>query len=364
MNIFEYIKNELDTSEVKKIMKELGSDFKEDNKGNLKFKTICHGGDSYKLYYFIDSKLFRCFTECQKNYSLIDLVGEVKGFELKESINFIKKVLDIEDRGVTSKIGFNNKNLISDWVYLNKYDKDKKHNIFEGYEKYNEKILGLFKKELYYDWYEEEIYNSAIEKFNIRLDIVNERIIIPHYDIYNNLIGIRVRNLDEDSVGSGFKYMPMIYNKKIYSHQLQFNLYGLNKNVESIKKTSKIMIFESEKSVLRCNSYYGDLNFTVACCGSNISEYQRDLVVQLGVREVFLAFDKEYKSHESEKAIEYAEKIKQKALMFSPYCTVYVLWDSFNVLDEKDSPVDKGKEIMEFLMKNKIEIKTLEDTKL
>ena len=43
---------------------------------------------------------------------------------------------------------------------------------------------------------------------------------------------------------------------------------------------------------------------------------------------------------------------------FTPYCQVYILWDDANLLDHKDSPCDKGKEILEVLMKHKYEIKT------
>ena len=43
---------------------------------------------------------------------------------------------------------------------------------------------------------------------------------------------------------------------------------------------------------------------------------------------------------------------------FTPYCQVYILCDDANLLDHKDSPCDKGKEILEVLMKHKYEKKT------
>ena len=30
-------------------------------------RTICHGGDSHKLYYYDNTKLFRCYTQCEND---------------------------------------------------------------------------------------------------------------------------------------------------------------------------------------------------------------------------------------------------------------------------------------------------------
>lgn len=48
------------------------------------------------------------------------------------------------------------------------------------------------------------------------------------------------------------------------------------------------------------------------------------------------------------------------AAKFTPFMRVYVLWDTKGLLDFKDSPADKGKEVLEELMSNKIEIGTRE----
>lgn len=125
------------------------------------------------------------------------------------------------------------------------------------------------------------------------------------------------------------------------------------------------MIFESEKSVLKCQDFYGESNFTCAVCSSNISNFHRDILLSLGVEEVFIALDKYRppKEHETEekyqeKLVEYQKKILKLAAKFTPYVRVYVLWDYEGLLDYKDSPADKGKETLEELMRRKIEIGT------
>ncbi|MFE4303328.1 hypothetical protein ACFRI5_14860, partial [Bacillus velezensis] len=60
------------------------------------------------------------------------------------------------------------------------------------------------------------------------------------------------------------------------------------------------------------------------------------------------------------KLLEYQKKILKLAAKFTPYVRVYVLWDFENMLDYKDSPADKGKDVLEELMRRKIEINTNE----
>lgn len=114
-----------------------------------------------------------------------------------------------------------------------------------------------------------------------------------------------------------------------------------------------------EKAVLQSESFYGSNNFTVAVCGSNISTIQRDLILGLNVREVFIAFDKEFHEAYSDESDNYAERILRLAGMFTPYVTTYVLWDTEGLLGYKDSPTDRGQEVLEKLMKGKFEVETI-----
>ena len=90
----------------------------------------------------------------------------------------------------------------------------------------------------------------------------------------------------------------------------------------------------------------------------SISPQQRNMILSLQPKEIFLGFDKQFKETNSNDAYKFAEKLLKIALPFTPYCQVYILWDDADLLDYKDSPCDKGKEILETLMKHKYEIKT------
>ena len=59
-------------------------------------KTICHnptGFGSYKLYYYENTKLFKCYTDCSATFDIYELVqkvknvnGEMKNYYTKEGI--------------------------------------------------------------------------------------------------------------------------------------------------------------------------------------------------------------------------------------------------------------------------------------
>jgi len=352
------IKEMLTEENIITLLKELGSETHlTDRQNNLIFKTVCHGGNSYKLYYYVESKIFKCYTQCNDgSFDVFGLVMKTKGISFQESLIYICRLFDFKIFGE----GFSTTNkLTSDWDIIEKYNFLKLKEDVEKVEHplYDENILNYFTQGLHETWVADGIDHTAGAKFGIRCDnAVNNRIIIPHRDITGNLIGIRVRNLETRMVESGVKYMPLILQEKIYTHSIGSNLYGIYENLESIKKYGKIVLFEAEKSVLQCETFYPNNSFAVATCGSSITTAQREIILSLGIKEVFIAFDKQYQEVGSEEEIKYAKKIRSLAQKFSPYLTTYVLWDNLGDIGYKDSPSDKGRDILEKIMKNKFEI--------
>ena len=81
-------------------------------------------------------------------------------------------------------------------------------------------------------------------------------------------------------------YRPIFVNGIIYKHPLGLNLYNFHHSKENIALIKKAIIFESEKSCLQYQSYFGiDNDITVACCGSNISSQQIQMLLNLNVEE-------------------------------------------------------------------------------
>ena len=209
------------------------------------------------------------------------------------------------------------------------------------------------------EWIEEGININCMKKYDIKYSTLSQSIIIPHYDINNNLIGIRQRNtLDENIINFG-KYTPYSICGEMYNHKLNNNFYGIHMNKETIKRKRKVLLVESEKSVLQSASLFGiNNNFTLALCGcSKLSEYQLNLLLDLNVNEVIIGLDRQYEEVGSEEYKKWLNHIRKNFINpLLPYFKINVLWDTENLLDYKDSPTDKGKETLLKLMKNKIYI--------
>ena len=190
----------------------------------------------------------------------------------------------------------------------------------------------------------------------IRYDPVNGGILIPHYDANDRMIGIRIRTLVKENEVWG-KYRPWKNSEDghLYNHPLGFNLYGLNKAKENIKKAKLAIVVESEKAVLQYISYFGTANdMCVAVCGSSLSKYQFQMLQDLGVSELVIGFDRDFEEKGSKEYYELQgkwEKIWQK---YSRLVNISFLWDKDDILDYKSSPLDHGAKAFEYLFRNRI----------
>lgn len=358
-------KKDFTEEEIIKLLLALGSeDYRKDKGSNngLVFQTVCHNAKdgSYKLYYYPDSQLFHCYTDCGASFDVYELVCKNRGCSFREALAFINGTLGIRDN---RRDGFSAapQAILEDWVVLNKYLKQERPSRVHEPVFYPPGLIDYYHPAYPVEWEQEGITLQSVEKYQIRYDLTNNKIVIPHHSIDGKLIGIRGRALNAAEIEAGKKYMPLILEGTILAHSTAFNLYGLHQNRQAIQRSQKIMIYEAEKSVLRCDGFYGENNFTVATCGSNVSAYQRDLILSLGVKEVFLAFDKEYHEPFTPESDDYSEKILNLAYKFCPYVTTYVLWDVDGLLGYKDAPCDKGQQILEQLMKHKYEVLTREE---
>ena len=233
-----------------------------------------------------------------------------------------------------------------------------KNNIDSLLPNYNPSVLYNFDKIYPSSWEQDYISVEAMQRFNISFFTTQWKAVIPHYDINGKLIGIRTRSFLKEDLDKGQKYMPLYFCKKGYKHPLHFNLYGIYENKEHIKRNKKIVLFESEKATMQCDTFFPNNNFTVALCGMNMSNYQRDLILSLGVDEVFIALDKQYQNvitsdTEQKEYDKYIQRVKKIANKLVNYVNVYIIYDDEDILEYKDSPSDKGREVLINLMKKK-----------
>jgi hypothetical protein len=342
------------------ILSEFDDNPKTDNNNNLYFKTICHGGKKKKLHYFNDSKLFCCYTECG-TMSLYDLLMNINNWTFAEAFKFVANYKGI--RLFSKKIGLQKKkvrNTDLDFLEVHTYKPNTKE---IKLPEYNDKVLNMFSDYMPLEWEQEGITEDSIKRFGIKFCFSRYAAIIPHRSFDGKLIGIRGRHFLQQDIEDGRKYMPIMIQGLLYRYPTNYSLYGIWENKENIKKYRKVMIFEGEKSVLKIDNYLGENNnVALATLGMNLSLYQRNLLLGLGVEEIIICYDKQYnvdaledKNHPDHKEIvRYIKNIIKIIKMFVNYCNVYVIFDWDNKLNYKDSPVDKGKEVfLELLQNNK-----------
>lgn len=344
----------------------------EDNAGNLYFTTICHGGNSKKLHCFTDSKFFMCYTNCG-SMSFYDVLMSINNWNFREAFEYLAyyKNINLYKR----RIGLRKKRyeLDDELDFLSKhlYTPTQKKVVLPIY---NSRMLDIFDDYCPNTWINEGIKEEVLKYFNVKFYFNQLKAIIPHYDINGNLIGIKGRNFLQSEIDAGKKYIPVTIQGLTYRYPVQYSLYGLYQNQEAIKRSKTAIIFEGEKSVYKYGGYYGqENNISVAAQGMNISLYQRDLLLDMGVNDVVIAFDKQYmieyidKQHEGtdeyKEYILYLKKILKTVSLFINYCNVYIIlcWD--DRLSYKDSPIDCGKEIFEELYKERYLIENLNEIK-
>jgi hypothetical protein len=230
------------------IMNNLGSEYIKDEGDHIVFDTICHGSNSKKLWYYKNSNLFQCYS-CCGSMSLYDLVMSVQGVDFKEAFQYVAKFKGVDvhsskPKGIVKKEKEN-----TDLKFLRLHRKKiEKRNIM--LPTYPENILNVFDDYMPSTWFDEGILPNIAEYFEIKIYFNQNKAIIPHRDINGKLVGIRSRNFNYWQIESGMKYMPIKIQGLTYKYPMNFNLYGIYQNKESIKKCKKVIVFESEHSLL------------------------------------------------------------------------------------------------------------------
>lgn len=339
------VKEMLSENDLLSLLEDLGAEPQLQGR-NIACKTICHQGHKHKLIYFGDSKLFRCFTDGCGSMDIYGLVGRVMDLDFYNSFKYICMKFGISYQDVLSD---------NDRVEMSFFQKFKKKKETIKLNILNKSILNSYHDLYHKIWIEDGISVRTMKKFGIKFSILDNQIIIPHYDIEGNLIGVRARNLNEDLVEDGKKYMPVYWKKEVLKHPTGAALYGLNLTKDDIQKYKTVILFESEKSVLQLDTMLPEMSIGVCISGSSMTYHQLDILKQLDINEVIVALDKEFEEIGSQEEKFYAEKIKSVFIdKLSPYYRTSVIWDTEGLLDLKDSPTDKGLEVFQQLFQKRI----------
>ena len=336
----------MNSSDIIRLMEKLGVPESVIKYGNnsLIFPTVCHNemsnDPSHKLYYYEATKRFYCYTNC-KSMSVFDFIIKVyqtRGYkiEFREAYNILDEIVSKRIKNGFAILS-NPKPLVPD-----KIDK----NWEEQLPVYNHHILECFTQQpRFLDvWMSEGIDYDVLVEFGVRFDMVRNRIVFPILDRNGRLVGIRVRNFNQEDLDSGRKYMPLWHNEELYNCPKMMVVYGYYQNKAVIKKLKEVIVFEAEKSVLKYGSCFTQ-NKSVAVGGSSFSQYHGIILKDAGVTKIVLAFDNDY-SEDGDKYYGLKKMIKEAKKIQGMGFEVEIIYDwEQEYLGNKDAPIDLGRTV-------------------
>lgn len=179
-------------------------------------------------------------------------------------------------------------------------------------------------------WEREGISRETLNKFQVRYDAFSDRLVYPIRDLSGDIVNVGGRALDPQ-----WKEKKMRKYTYFFSWGTMATIYGLFENMDSILEAREVIIFEGCKSVLIAHTW--GINNCGALLTSHLNPNQLKILARLGVRVVF-ALDKDV-------CVKDDKNIKK----LKNYVNCEYIQDTERLLDDKDSPVDKGFEVFKHL---------------
>ena len=350
---FKDLRQELTDEMLKDILLQFDVEPYEETSDYIIFPTCCHNltGGSPKLYYYKDSKLFHCFTECNDTFDIFTLLQRM--YKLRGQDITLREAVSVCDLNVDEPLNVEaHDNSAEDIRYMQTLNNRKLMTPLT-FKTYDAKVLNNYSFDYIglMPWIQEGISIEALQKFNIRYDKKRDAIIIPNFNYSGDLIGLRARFFREEDIAKG-KYRPVYDNGILYNHPTGVTFYGIYENKEAISRKHIAVIFEGEKSVLHYGSIYGaNNNIALATLGQNITRNHIQALLMLKVSDVILAYDTDYEDYKQLAVVE--QKYIEKAKILAPYFNVSILMDYDFLLPYKSSPIDGGRDNFEKILKNR-----------
>lgn len=327
------------TDNIETVLKDIG--MKHINSSNQKYITCCMPDGDNKtstIVYKEEEVGVKAHTRDIGGTDIISLVCYIKGLYISNAIKYMCDLVGLNYYGQDLKIPKSIR-------WLNYMCEIKECDVEieeETLESVDESYLNKFYRCSNGLFYEDGISDMAQFEFETMLCMESSNIIIPIRDELGSLVGIKARKFTRENVDNKYYYVKPFPKTKI--------LYGLNKTYDFIKEKNEVIVFESEKSVMK--AWGLGLKNTVAISGHSISKHQAKKLSHLGVN-IILCFDKDIGKNEVGDFDE--EFYKKECKKFFENQPVDVMFDFDNLLKEKDSPIDNPKAFKK-IYKRKVKI--------
>lgn len=350
------LKRALTLSHYDTILRELGIPIF--SKSNTEWR--CWTGDKNKdpyqgspaLVFYTDTKIFFGMT-MGRSYDIISLVqtrlnllGQTCSF--LDACNWILEKTGLDPTKITKP--FTN-NHVYDWSELERFVRVRKYG--NQLPEYNRNIIDTLPPLYPQAWIDEGISEATMAKYQIRYYERCNQTVIPCFDDEARLIGVRVRNWDKDRVEQA-KYMPLItLDGQCYKFNTNQVFYGINYNKPEIERTGKVIIVESEKAVMKLDTYMGRHNIALGMYGSNLGIQRRNQLIKMGVNTVSYVVDNDFIGQDDEFFEKWREKIQHFIKLWDGFCRIEIVWDNLGLLGPKENATDRTKEVWEQLWENR-----------
>lgn len=260
---------------------------------------------------------------------LFSYIGEQRGVSFSEILSVVRQII-----GEDCFYSNNSKGTAFAGFYKNIYSSQ--NNVPTIYD---ESILNKYTKAGNVRFVRDNIPIDTQRYFNLMYDVESQSIVIPIYNEYGQLMGIKARLncVTEHGELKYFYLVPCLMTQTLYGYSQNYN--AINNNI--------IYVFESEKSVMQCHSY-GVFN-CVAMGSGSISEKQTALLMELQPKTVVFMHDVGYNIDAIMRNIDTFKSYSR----FSEIPIGY--WD-YTKQDYKDkmSPSDMGKDTFMYIINHEI----------
>ena len=315
------LKSQLTEDRIIELMDALGAPLMKADSNNLVFPSICHQSDplahSAKLWLYLDSMQYKCWS-CGFSGDAISLVQHVKHLDFNQAITYICSTLNLQVGQIEQNEQLDN------WSELRRFLPDAEPEP-DKLVTYDPAVLSLFDHLYPQDWLDYGITKDILDKFGVGWYARQACISIPV--VFNGqLVGVRGRYTRERDVVKG-KYRPICtLDGQVLKLATSEVLYGYDQNKGAIEKSRQVVLFESEKSVLKAPSF--NVHNSLAVFGSNISKRHIQLLLELGVNEVVLAFDNDYKQVGDDEFKFFVVKTKKLVAKLRSYFNVSIVYNN------------------------------------
>ena len=350
------LKKSLSLAHHKQIMQALGIPAYSENKEQIiyfsgdKNKDALKG--SPKLYFYKDSQIYFGYTS-SRSYDIISLV-QTRLSLLKQPCSFLDAcqfILDTTNINPDSISRVKKEGHVYDWSNLERFIRVRKYG--NQLSEYNRNIIDTLPPLYPQAWIDEGISEETMDKYQIRYYERCNQTVIPCFDDEARLVGVRVRNWDKDRVEQA-KYMPLVtLDGQCYKFNTNQVFYGINYNKPEIERTGKVIIVESEKAVMKLDTYMGRHNIALGMYGSNLGIQRRNQLLKMGVNTVSYVVDNDFIGQDDAFFEQWREKIQHFIKLWDGFCRVEIVWDNLGLLGPKENATDRTKEVWEQLWENR-----------